>query len=122
MPAKEREGRTRDIDCNGMQIYGHDVVISIFKTLCITSMIQSGTSVNIGTIQRNFAHRCLLRKPHSGPHRVRNLGRQIVLNWIIACCCAKAGAAGGAAAGAEAAEGDSGGAEAAGAAGGVAGA
>merc|ERR1719316_321324 len=50
------------------------------------------------------------------------LGGIIVLNWVIACCCAGAGAAGGAAAGAEAAEGDAGGAEAAGAAGGLAGA
>merc|ERR1719388_525759 len=37
----------------------------------------------------------------------------IVCNWVVACCCAGAGAAGGAAAGAEAAEGDTSGAEAA---------
>jgi len=61
--------------------------------------------------------------PHTADPTVCGiLGGIIVLNWIIACCCAGAGAAGGAAAGAEAAEGDTGGAEAAGAAGGVAGA
>jgi len=61
--------------------------------------------------------------PHTADPAVCGmLGGIIVLNWIIACCCAGAGAAGGAAAGAEAAEGEEGGAEAAGAAGGVAGA
>merc|ERR1719265_1814036 len=61
--------------------------------------------------------------PHTADPTVCGiLGGIIVLNWVIACCCAGAGAAGGAAAGAEAAEGDTGGAEAAGAAGGVAGA
>jgi hypothetical protein len=61
--------------------------------------------------------------PHTADPTVCGiLGGIIVLNWVIACCCAGAGAAGGAAAGAEAAEGDEGGAEAAGAAGGVAGA
>merc|ERR550537_399725 len=61
--------------------------------------------------------------PHTADPTVCGiLGGIIVVNWIIACCCAGAGAAGGAAAGAEAAEGDTGGAEAAGAAGGVAGA
>jgi len=61
--------------------------------------------------------------PHTADPTVCGiLGGIIVLNWVIACCCAGAGAAGGAAAGAEAAEGETGGAEAAGAAGGVAGA
>jgi len=61
--------------------------------------------------------------PHTADPTVCGiLGGIIILNWVIACCCAGAGAAGGAAAGAEAAEGDTGGAEAAGAAGGVAGA
>jgi len=61
--------------------------------------------------------------PHTADPAVCGvLGGIIVLNWILACCCAGAGAAGGAAAGAEAAEGETGGAEAAGAAGGVAGA
>merc|ERR1719299_210132 len=61
--------------------------------------------------------------PHTADPTVCGiLGGIIVVNWIIACCCAGAGAAGGAAAGAEAAEGDTSGAEAAGAAGGVAGA
>jgi len=61
--------------------------------------------------------------PHTADPAVCGvLGGIIVLNWIIACCCAGAGAAGGAAAGAEAVEGDEGGAEAAGAAGGIAGA
>jgi len=61
--------------------------------------------------------------PHTADPTVCGiLGGIIVLNWVIACCCAGAGAAGGAAAGAEAAEGDAGGAEAAGAAGGIAGA
>merc|ERR1719420_1104992 len=61
--------------------------------------------------------------PHTADPTVCGiLGGIIVLNWIIACCCAGAGAAGGAAAGAEAAGGDTGGAEAAGAAGGIAGA
>merc|ERR1719240_1345325 len=50
------------------------------------------------------------------------LGGIIVLNWILACCCAGFGAAGGAAAGAEAAEGDTGAAEAAGAEAGICGA
>jgi hypothetical protein len=58
--------------------------------------------------------------PHTADPTVCGiLGGIIVLNWIIACCCAGAGAAGGAAAGAGAAEGDAG---AAGAAGGLAGA
>merc|ERR1719484_327559 len=53
--------------------------------------------------------------PHTADPTVCGiLGGIIVLNWIIACCCAGAGAAGGAAAGAEAAEGDTSGAEAAG--------
>merc|ERR1719301_277777 len=61
--------------------------------------------------------------PHTADPTVCGiLGGIIVLNWIIACCCAGAGAAGGAAAGGEAAEGDTTGAEAAGAAGGLAGA
>jgi hypothetical protein len=61
--------------------------------------------------------------PHTADPTVCGiLGGIIVLNWIIACCCAGAGAAGGAAAGAEAEEGDTSGAEAAGAAGGIAGA
>jgi hypothetical protein len=50
------------------------------------------------------------------------LGGIIVLNWILACCCAGFGAAGGAAAGAEEAEGNTGAAEAAGAEAGVCGA
>merc|ERR1719440_2100912 len=50
------------------------------------------------------------------------LGGIIVLNWILACCCAGLGAAGGAAAGAEEAEGNTGAAEAAGAEAGVCGA
>jgi hypothetical protein len=59
--------------------------------------------------------------PHTADPTVCGiLGGIIVLNWIIACCCAGAGAAGGAAAGAEAAEGEEGGAAAAGSAGGVA--
>jgi len=61
--------------------------------------------------------------PHTASPAVCGvLGGIIVLNWIIACCCAGAGAAGGAAAGAEAVEGDDTGAAAAGAAGGIAGA
>jgi hypothetical protein len=61
--------------------------------------------------------------PHTADPTVCGiLGGIIVLNWVIACCCAGAGAAGGAAAGAEAEEGDTSGAEAAGAAGGIAGA
>jgi len=60
--------------------------------------------------------------PHTADPAVCGvLGGIIVLNWILACCCAGAGAAGGAAAGGEAAEGETGGAEAAGAAAGVAG-
>merc|ERR1719271_1285090 len=60
--------------------------------------------------------------PHTASPAVCGiLGGIIVLNWILACCCAGAGAAGGAAAGGEAAEGETGGAEAAGAAAGVAG-
>jgi len=59
--------------------------------------------------------------PHTADPAVCGLlGGIIVLNWIIACCCAGAGATGGAAAGAEAVEGDEGGAEAAGACGGCA--
>merc|ERR1719214_455284 len=47
--------------------------------------------------------------PHTADPTVCGiLGGIIVLNWIIACCCAGAGAAGGAAAGAGAAEGDAG--------------
>jgi len=61
--------------------------------------------------------------PHTADPTVCGiLGGIIVLNWIIACCCAGAAGAGEAAAGAEAAEGDSKDAVAAGAAGGVAGA
>jgi len=61
--------------------------------------------------------------PHTADPTVCGiLGGIIVLNWIIACCCAGAGAAGGAAAAGEAEEGNTGEAEAAGAAGGVAGA
>merc|ERR1719407_332236 len=61
--------------------------------------------------------------PHTADPAVCGiLGGIIVLNWIIACCCAGAGAAGGAGAAVEAAEGKTGDAEAAGAAGGVAGA
>jgi len=48
------------------------------------------------------------------------LGGIIVLNWIIACCCAGATAAGGAAAGGEMATGETSKAEAAGVAGGAA--
>merc|ERR1719265_2527797 len=47
------------------------------------------------------------------------LGGIIVLNWILACCCAGAGAASGTGAATEAVAGDKPGAEAAGAAGGV---
>jgi hypothetical protein len=50
------------------------------------------------------------------------LGGVIVLNWILACCCAGFGAAGAGAAAAEAEAGDTKDAEAAGAAGGVCGA
>jgi len=61
--------------------------------------------------------------PHTADPAVCGiLGGIIVLNWIIACCCAGAGAAGGAAAGGEAAKGEKTGAEAAGACGGLAGA
>jgi len=61
--------------------------------------------------------------PHTADPTVCGiLGGIIVFNWIIACCCAGAGAAGGAAAAGEAEEGNTGEAEAAGAAGGVAGA
>jgi len=61
--------------------------------------------------------------PHTADPTVCGvLGGIIVLNWILACCCAGFGAAGGAAAGAEAAEGETGAAEAAGAEAGVCGA
>jgi len=61
--------------------------------------------------------------PHTADPTVCGvLGGIIVLNWVIACCCAGAGAAGGAAAGVDAAAGDTTGAEATGAAGGIAGA
>jgi len=61
--------------------------------------------------------------PHTADPAVCGiLGGIIVLNWIIACCCAGAGAAGGGVAGAEAANGEKTGAEAAGACGGLAGA
>merc|ERR1719265_2140820 len=58
--------------------------------------------------------------PHTADPAVCGiLGGIIVLNWIIACCCAGVGAAGGAAAAGEAVEGDTEAAEGAGAAGGV---
>jgi len=61
--------------------------------------------------------------PHTADPTVCGiLGGIIVLNWIIACCCAGTAAAGGAAAAGEAAEGDKTGAEAAGAAAGIVGA
>jgi len=61
--------------------------------------------------------------PHTADPTVCGiLGGIIVLNWIIACCCAGSAAAGGAAAAGEAAEGDKTGAEAAGAAAGIVGA
>jgi len=61
-------------------------------------------------------------KPHTADPAVCGiLGGVIVLNWVLACCCAGAGAAGAGAAAAEAAQGDTAGAENAGAAGGIAG-
>jgi len=61
--------------------------------------------------------------PHTADPAVCGiLGGVIVLNWIIACCCAGAGVAGAGAAAGEAQAGDTKDAEAAGAAGGVAGA
>jgi len=61
--------------------------------------------------------------PHTADPAVCGiLGGVIVLNWIIACCCAGAGVAGAGAAAAEAETGDTKDAEATGAAGGVAGA
>jgi len=61
--------------------------------------------------------------PHTADPAVCGiLGGIIVLNWIIACCCAGAGAAGGAGAATEGLEGNATGAEAAGACGGCAGA
>jgi len=60
--------------------------------------------------------------PHTASPAVCGiLGGVIVLNWIIACCCAGAGAAGAGAAAAEAEAGDTKDAAAAGVAGGVAG-
>jgi len=62
-------------------------------------------------------------KPHTADPVVCGLlGGVIVLNWILACCCAGFGAAGAGAAAAEAEQGDTKDAEAAGAAGGVCGA
>merc|ERR1719299_346515 len=59
--------------------------------------------------------------PHTADPTVCGiLGGIIVLNWIVACCCAGAGAAGAGAAGGAAADGKETAAEAAGATGGVA--
>merc|ERR1719299_196084 len=58
--------------------------------------------------------------PHTADPSVCGiLGGIIVLNWVLACCCAGVGAAGGAAAAGEEAEGNTEAAEGAGAAGGV---
>jgi len=62
-------------------------------------------------------------QPHTADPVVCGLlGGVIVLNWILACCCAGFGAAGAGAAAAEAEKGDTKDAEAAGAAGGICGA